>query len=64
MCNLAAKCNRPAAFTVVHKAVGAMPERRVDACAKCAGTVGKGTPDGPLLNTATRESRFYKIGAH
>ena len=50
-CNLASKCKQPAAFNVIHKAVGAMPERHVKACEKCAGRIGGGI----------KENRFYKV---
>lgn len=50
-CNLARKCKNTAEFNVIHKAVGAMPERHVNACAKCAGRVGGGIT----------ENRFYKV---
>lgn len=61
MCQLAAKCKNPATLVVVHKAVGAMAERRVDTCRQCAARIGAGSPAGALIDQPGRESRFYKI---
>lgn len=60
MCKLAAKCKKPAAYIVVHKAVGAMEERRIEACETCAGRIGN-MGRGRLIDAPGRESRFYKI---
>ena len=61
MCNFSANCKNEAKYTVIHKAVAAMPERQVNACPKCASMIGKRSPQGPVINTAGRENAFYKI---
>lgn len=61
MCDFYASCKAPSEFIVINKAVGKRPEFRVNACFGCASRIGSKTPEGPLINSLTRECSFYKI---
>jgi len=60
MCNLVSNCQNQNAVTVVHKAVGKMPERRVSACRECASRIGSELGK-PILEQPNHEFGAYRV---
>ena len=60
-CTFASRCKSEAAYTVIHKAVGARKEYECAACEKHAAMIGKESSEGALIKKPGMESEFYKI---